>query len=83
MPVWFKRWLQCADTLQTADCIAIGIGRDFSARLLAGQFNRYRPATGHRGGNANIKHMIVETTACTRGSARARARACVETTEAR
>jgi hypothetical protein len=83
MPVWFKRWLQCADTLRTADCIAIGIRRDFSARRLAGQFNRYRPATGQRGGNANIQHMIVETTACTRGPARARARACVETTEAR
>jgi hypothetical protein len=69
MPVWFKRGLQRADTLQTADCIAIGIGRYFSAPRLRGQSNRDRPATGHRRGNANIKHIIVETTSCTRESA--------------
>jgi hypothetical protein len=69
MPVWFKRWLQGADTLQTADGIAITMGRGFSARLLAGQFTRYPDR--HRK-PSNTQHMIVETTRCTRESARMR-----------
>jgi hypothetical protein len=31
MAVWFMRWLQCADTIQTADDIAITIGNDVIA----------------------------------------------------
>jgi hypothetical protein len=72
MPVWFERCPQGADTLQAADRIAMKIGRDFSARLFRGPFNRYRPPTGHRRGNANIKHLIIETGRCTHENARTR-----------
>ena len=68
MPVWFGRWLQGADTLQTADGIALRTARDFSARLLAGQ---YPPATGRRRCKpTHTQHMIVDTTHCTHESAR-------------
>jgi hypothetical protein len=63
MPVWFERSLQGADTLQTADGIAIRMGRDFSAWPLAGR-RRRKPA--------DTQHMVIETTHCTRESARMR-----------
>ena len=73
MPVWFERWLQGADTLQTADGVAIKMRRDFGARLLAGQFSRYPPATGsRRRQRTHTKHMIVDTTRCTHENARMR-----------
>ncbi len=74
MPVWFGRWLQGADTLQTADGIAITTRRDFSARPPAGRLIPYPSATGHRRRKRiNTRHMIVETTTrCTHENARMR-----------
>jgi hypothetical protein len=73
MPVWFGRWLQGADTLQTADGIATTIRRDFGARPLAAQFTRYPSATGHRRRKRiNTRHTIVDTTRCTHENARMR-----------
>ena len=73
MPVWFGRWLQGADTLQTADGIAITIRRDFSVRPPAGRLLPYPAATGHRRRKRiNTRHMIVETTRCTHENARMR-----------
>lgn len=63
MPVWFDRWLQGADKLQTADGIAIKMARYFSAGLLGGHRRRKRTHT---------KHMIVDTTRCTHENARMR-----------
>jgi hypothetical protein len=42
------RWLQCADTIQTADGIAITIGNDVVAPLLREEFTLFRAeiATG-------------------------------------
>ena len=42
MAVWFMRWLQCADTIQTADGIAITIGNDVIAPLLWEEFTLFR-----------------------------------------
>jgi hypothetical protein len=42
MAVWFMRWLQCADTIQTADGIAITIGNDVIAPLLCEEFTLFR-----------------------------------------
>ena len=67
MPVWFGRWLQGADTLQTADGIAIKTAGDFNARRLAGQFTGY---PGHHGKPAHTTHLIVDTTHCTHENAR-------------
>ncbi len=36
--VWFMRWLQRADTIQTADGIAVTIGNDVVARRLGEEF---------------------------------------------
>jgi hypothetical protein len=65
MAVGFIRWLQCADTIPTADGIAITIGNDVIAPLRREEFTLSRAgiATG-----AGVKHqqMIVETTCCAR-----------------
>jgi hypothetical protein len=83
MPVWFGRWLQGADTLQTPDGIAIQMGRDFGARLLAGQVTRDPAATGRRCRKpTDTRHMIVETMRCTRESARMRRTMEARSTEA-
>jgi hypothetical protein len=73
MAVWFGRCVQGADTLQAADGTATKMGRDFSARLLAGQFIHDPPATGdHRRTRTTTKHLIIETAGCTHENARTR-----------
>ena len=73
MPVWFERWLQGADTLQTADGIAITIRRDFGARPLAERLLPSPAATGHRRRKRiNTRLMILDTTRCTHENARMR-----------
>ncbi|MEA2854809.1 MAG: hypothetical protein QOE02_4830 [Rhodospirillaceae bacterium] len=48
MAVGFIRWLQCADTMQAADGIAITIGNDVIAPLRGEEFTLFRAeiATG-------------------------------------
>jgi hypothetical protein len=42
MAVWFMRLLQCAETIQTADGIAITLGNDVIAPLLRKEFTLFR-----------------------------------------
>jgi hypothetical protein len=71
MAVGFTRWLQCADTIPTADGIAMTIGNDVIASPRREEFTLSRAgiATG-----AAVKHqqMIVETTCCAREKMRMR-----------
>ena len=42
MAVYFIHWLQCADTIQIADSIAITIGNDVIAPLRGEEFTLFR-----------------------------------------
>jgi hypothetical protein len=71
MAVGFIRWLQCADTIPTADGVAMTIGNDVIAPPRREEF------TPSRAGIAPArawKHqqMIVETTCCARENLRMR-----------
>jgi hypothetical protein len=67
MAAWFMRRLRCADRIQPADGIAITVGRGFRARVAGEQFTLSRAEHSHpRRKAADTKHMIIETTSCTR-----------------
>ncbi len=46
MAVYFIHWLQCADTIQIADSIAITIGNDVIAPLRGEEFSLFRAEIG-------------------------------------
>ena len=71
MAVGFMRWLQCADTIQTADGIAVAIRNDVTAPLLRQEFTLFRVGIATDAGGWEHQQMI-ETTCCTRDNVRMR-----------
>jgi hypothetical protein len=69
MAVCFIRWLQCADTLRTADSIAITIGNDVIAPL------RHEELTLFRAEIAAGAGVGTPTNDCRNNALRARGRA--------
>jgi hypothetical protein len=70
--VWFMRWLRRADTIQTADGIAVTIGNDGVARLLGEEFTLFALKPLPTPEARERQKMIVETTCCTRDNVRMR-----------
>ena len=66
------RWLQCADTIQTADGIAVTIGNDGVARLPGEDFTLFAPKSPPTPEAWEHQQMIVEITRCTRDNVRLR-----------
>jgi hypothetical protein len=67
MAVCFMGWLQCTDTLRTADSIAIAIGNDVIAPLRHEEFTLFRAEIA-----PGAQRMIAETTRCARKDMRMR-----------
>jgi hypothetical protein len=59
------RWLQRAETIQTADGIAVTIGNDVVVRRLGGEFTLFAPKSPLTLQDWEHQQMIVETTSCT------------------
>jgi hypothetical protein len=59
------RWLRRADTIQTADGIAVTIGNDVVVRLLGEEFTLFAPKSPLTPEDWEHQQMIVETTCCT------------------
>ena len=66
------RWLQRADTIQTADGIAVTIGNDVVVRLLGEEFTLFAPKSPLTLQDWEHQQMIVETTCRARENVRMR-----------
>ncbi len=66
------RWLRRADTIQTADGIAVTIGNDVVARRLGEEFTLFAPKSPLTLEDWEHQQMTFEATCCTRQNVRMR-----------